>query len=296
MKVDALEIFIAVVELKNFSRAAELLHVTQPSVSVTIRNLENEFGTKLLHRSPKHVQVTEAGNMLYVHAKRIVSHYEEAKQEIHNLLHVVTGTLRIGTSFTIGEYILPKVLTEYVKQYPLVDIQVIISNTEEVIRGLESNQYDIGLIEGKTTHSHVEVTPFMQDEMIVVAPIHHHLSGFRIIDPLMLQDQVWVLREQGSGTRTYSDVFIEELHLKMKRFFIFSSIQGVKEAVMAGLGIALLSKWTVRKELEAGELCSLFLQNKRTYRSFSFVQNKQDYQSKATEMFIRKMEEFVIIH
>lgn len=296
MKVDTLEIFIAVVELKNFSRAAELLHVTQPSVSVTIRNLENEFGTKLLHRSPKYVQVTEAGNRLYVHAKQMVSHYEEAKQEIHNLMHVVTGTLRIGTSFTIGEYILPKVLAEYVKQYPLVDIQVIISNTEEVIRGLESNQYDIGLIEGKTTHTHIKVIPFMQDEMIVVAPVHHHLSRFRIIEPSLLQDQVWILREQGSGTRTYSDAFIEELHLHMNRSFIFSSIQGVKEAVMAGLGIALLSKWTVRKELEAGELCSLSVQNKRAYRPFSFVRNKQGHQSKATEMFIQKMEQFVLVH
>ncbi|WP_416829118.1 LysR family transcriptional regulator [Ectobacillus polymachus] len=296
MKVDILEVFVTVVELKNFSHAAEKLHVSQPSVSLIIRNLESEFGTKLIHRTPKYVQVTEAGKILYHHAKRILDHYENAKQEIHQLLHVVTGTLRIGVSFTIGEYILPKVLADYAKQYPQVDIQVIISNTKEVIKGVETNQHDIGLIEGKTTHTDVEVIPFMQDEMIIVAPIHHPLSNYQSLQPTLLQDQVWILREKGSGTRTYSDVFIEEMHLNMKRHFIFSSIQGVKEAVKEGLGIALLSKWTVRKELEAGELQVLSLPNKRIYRPFSFVRKKQDPLTKAAEIFIKKMEHFALAH
>ncbi len=108
MNVDILKIFVTVVEQKHFSRAAELLNLSQPGVSMHIRNLENEFDTTLIQRSPKHVQVTEAGNILYIHAKQMLSLYEDAKQEINELHNVVTGTLRIGASFTIGEYLLPK--------------------------------------------------------------------------------------------------------------------------------------------------------------------------------------------
>ena len=107
MNVDILKIFVTVVEQKHFSRAG-LLNLSQPGVSMHIRNLENEFGTTLIQRSPKHVQVTEAGNILYIHAKQMLSLYEDAKQEINELHNVVTGTLRIGASFTIGEYLLQK--------------------------------------------------------------------------------------------------------------------------------------------------------------------------------------------
>src|SRR4051812_3861590 len=113
MIVDIMKVFVTVIEQKNFTRAAEILNISQPNVSLHIRNLENEFGTKLIHRSPKQVQITEAGQILYRHAKQILLHFEEARHEINDLRHVVTGKLRVGASFTIGEYILPKVLAEY---------------------------------------------------------------------------------------------------------------------------------------------------------------------------------------
>ncbi|WP_028399297.1 LysR family transcriptional regulator [Ectobacillus panaciterrae] len=297
MIVDTLKIFVTVVEQKHFSRAAEILNLSQPGVSLHIRNLENELGVKLITRSPKHVQVTEAGEILYIRSKQILSHYEEAKKEINELFHVVTGNLRIGASFTIGEYILPKVLAEYTNQHPRVDIQVMISNTEEVIQALRFNTIDIGLIEGKVIHADIEADPFMEDEMIVIVPPQHPLSQRRVIEKERLQNQVWILREQGSGTRTYSDQFIRDLHLKMQRHFIFSSIQGVKEAVAAGLGIAVLSSWTVRKELEAREVHTFRIKNVTLKRQFSIVRQKQsDASSKAVEVFLRKIEEFAAEH
>jgi DNA-binding transcriptional LysR family regulator len=294
--VDTLKVFVTVVEQKHFSRAAELLHISQPSVSLHIRNLENAFGTRLIYRSPKHVQVTEAGEILYVKAKQMLSYYEEAKQEIHALHHVVTGTLRVGASFTIGEYILPKVLAEYANQHPRVDIQIIISNTEEVMRGLHANELDIGLIEGEVDHSDIAVESFMEDEMIIVVPSHHPFSQMKIIEQEQLQDQIWILREKGSGTRAYSDYLIRDLQLHMKRSFIFSSIQGVKEAVIAGLGIALLSRWTVQKELEAGNLCTFLIKNKRIIRPFSIALKKGTQLSKAAEVFLQKVELFAAGH
>lgn len=289
MMVETLRVFVTVVEQSNFSRAAELLNVTQPSVSMHIRNLENEFGAKLLHRSPKFVHPTEAGKILFHHAKQILGLYEKSKEEVNQLKNIVTGNMKVGASFTIGEYILPSILAEYAGQYPFVDIQVMIGNTEEVIQAVRSNQLDIGIIEGEVNYSDVVVESFMQDEMIVVAPTNHPLAKLRIVETDMLQNQVWIFREHGSGTRSYSDRLIHELDLKVKRSFIFSSNQGVKESVASGLGLAMLSRLAVRKELEAGEITEIPIHGKQFTRSLSIIHGMQPVTSKALEVFLLKL-------
>lgn len=292
--MDPLKVFVTVIEQKNFSRAGDILNLSQPGVSLHIRNLENELGTKLIYRSPKQVQITEPGKILYRHAKQMLNHYETAKREINEFNNVVSGTMKIGASFTIGEYYLPKVLAEFATQYPMVDIQIIISNSNDVIQGIRSNKLDIGLIEGETDYKDIDVMPFMNDEMIVVVPQDHPLSQMDLIEGNMLQNQTWVLREQGSGTRTYSDKLLSSLELNIKKTFIFTSIQGVKEAVMAGLGIALLSRLTVQKELKSNELKTFQLKNEPLIRPFSIVKKLDFEASKAMELFLRKVEEFAI--
>ena len=292
--MDPLKVFVTVIEQKNFSRAGDLLNLSQPGVSLHIRNLENELGTKLIYRSPKQVQITEPGKILYRHAKQMLNHYETAKREINEFNNVVSGTMKIGASFTIGEYYLPKVLAEFAAQYPMVDIQIIISNSNDVIQGIRSNKLDIGLIEGETDYKDIDVRPFMNDEMIVVVPPDHPLSQMDLIEGNMLQNQTWVLREQGSGTRTYSDKLLSSLELNIKKTFIFTSIQGVKEAVMAGLGIALLSRLTVQKELKSNELKTFHLKNEPIIRPFSIVKKLDFEASKAMDLFLRKVEEFAI--
>ncbi|WP_458352139.1 selenium metabolism-associated LysR family transcriptional regulator [Peribacillus frigoritolerans] len=292
--MDPLKVFVTVIEQKNFSRAGDILNLSQPGVSLHIRNLENELGTKLIYRSPKQVQITEPGKILYRHAKQMINHYETAKREINEFNNVVSGTMKIGASFTIGEYYLPKVLAEFAAQYPMVDIQIIISNSNDVIQGIRSNKLDIGLIEGETDYKDIDVRPFMNDEMIVVVPPDHPLSQMDLIEGNLLQNQTWVLREQGSGTRTYSDKLLSSLELNIKKTFIFTSIQGVKEAVMAGLGIALLSRLTVQKELKSNELKTFHLKNEPIIRPFSIVKKLDFEASKAMELFLRKVEEFAI--
>lgn len=218
--------------------------------------------------------------------------YEDAKQEINELHNVVTGTLRIGASFTIGEYLLPKILADYANENPHVEVHTFISNTEDVLQSLRSNQIDIGLVEGQVVYADVDVETFMQDEMKLVVPPNHPLLRTNKINERTLQDQVWVLRESGSGTRAYSDRFIHQHHLKMKRFFTFSSIQSVKEAVSAGLGIAILSDWTVRKELLAKELFHVEVPNEQLIRPFSIVRGKYFIPSKAIQVFLNHVNSF----
>ncbi len=289
MIIDHLNIFIAVVEQRHFSRAAALLNLSQPNVSLHIKNLEHELDTVLFIRSPKHVKVTEAGEILYIRAKKIVALYEEAKQEINEQKDTIQGSMKIGASFTIGEYILPRKLAAFAKEYPHVKVEVMVGNTEEVIEKTRSNQLDIGLVEGKSTAHDVKVEPFMKDEMIIIAPPDHPLAQLRLIKPEMLQDQVWIWREAGSGTRAYSDQLISSLNLKVKHVFIFSSSQGIKEAVSAGLGIAMISQLTVRKELAANEIKKINLNNQTFTRDFSMIQKNEAFRSKAHTLFLSKM-------
>lgn len=289
MITDAMRVFVTVAEQRHFSRAGELLNLSQPGVSLHIRNLENELGSKLLHRSPKEVRLTEAGTILYKHAKQILAHYEEAGHEIQLLRDEVTGTLHLGASFTIGEYILPGRLAAFARQYPQVNLQVTIGNTEEIIAAVKGNQLDMGFIEGETSGTELDIIPYMKDEMILVAASGHPLAGTLTADNDMLQHQIWVLREPGSGTRAYSDHFLLEGRLSVKRAYVFNSSQGVKEAVAAGLGITLMSRWIVRKELASGEIAELRIRQKLPERDFLIIRRKENPAPMAIRVFMENL-------
>jgi DNA-binding transcriptional LysR family regulator len=289
MMVDSLKLFVTVYEQKSFSRAAVLLHLSQPGVSVQIQNMENELGAKLFHRTPKLVKPTQAGELLYEKAKKILTLYEQARQDIQRLQNTVTGTLKIGASFTIGEYLLPKLLAEYASQYPSVAVEVTIANTEQIIHAIRHNEIDVGLVEGDVSLAELPAEPFMRDELVLVASAAHPLALMKDVQPEQLHDQVWVLREAGSGTRWYSDSLIREWGLRVKHSYIFSSSQGVKEAVVAGLGIALLSRLIVHNELTSGELVPVT--KKRVYRQFSLILPSAQPSSNALRVFLDKVKE-----
>lgn len=297
MYYDALRTFVAVVEAKSFTRAAEKLRLSQPSVSLHIKQLEREFGSKLIDRSPKHLYVTTAGQMLYERALQMLNLYEKTKEDIYAYNHKITGTLHIGASFTIGEYILPVLLAEFRCRYPDVEVEVTIGNTKRIIEAVKLLQMDIGLIEGQTSDKDLCIVPFMKDEMVLVAPMDHPLAARKSVTPDALQDEVWVVREEGSGTRVYFDHMIRSLGIKVKKMITLSSNQGVKESVAAGLGLTLLSKWVVRKPIRHGELHALTIQGESFPRRLSYILPAHAERTLLIEVFLegisnRMAEEF----
>lgn len=283
--LENIRVFIAVAEQKNFTRAAELLNISQPGVSLHIRNLEDELGARLFMRSPKQVKLTREGEMLYGCGKQMLALYEKTAAEIRLLHDTVTGSVHLGASFTIGEYILPRLLAVYAAKYPQVDVQVTVGNTEEIIAGVRENTLDLGMIEGEAAHSGLRVAPFMKDEMILIGSPGHPLAALRYVSPDMLQDQVWVLREHGSGTRAFSDRLMAEWELQVKRAYVMNSSQGIKEAVAAGMGLSILSRWIVAKELERGEICNIALGERLFEREFAVIELKSGTLTKAAEIF-----------
>lgn len=271
MQYDALKTFITLVEVKNFTKTSEILHISQPSVSLHIKNLEQEYQTTLFIRSPKSVQITPTGQILYERAKQILAIYEAAKEDILAHHHAIQGSLVIGASFTIGENILPPILACLQQQFPHLELEIIIGNTNEIIHLAKLLQIDIGLIEGQSRDKELVIKPFMQDELFIVGANHHPLTKQSSITISALQQQNWVARESGSGTRTYLDHFFRVNGLQVQSLLTISSNQGVKESVIQGLGLALLSGCVIEREIKNGDLAILHLEGQHFTRTFSYL-------------------------
>ncbi|MEK5330693.1 LysR family transcriptional regulator [Lysinibacillus sp. FSL W8-0992] len=271
MQYDALKTFITLVEVNNFTKASEILHISQPSVSLHIKNLEQEFHTTLFIRSPKSVQITPTGEILYKRAKQIMAIAEAAQEDILAYHHSIQGTLIIGASFTIGENILPSILSKLQQQFPQLELQVIIGNTDEIIQFTKLLQVDIGLIEGQAHDNELVIQPFMQDELFIVSASNNSLAEQPSITISQLQRQKWVAREVGSGTRNYLDHLFRTNGLQVHSLLTISSNQGVKESVIEGLGLSLLSGSVIERDIRNGDIAILPLAEQRFMRTFSYL-------------------------
>ncbi|NPC92254.1 LysR family transcriptional regulator [Bacillus sp. WMMC1349] len=289
MYYDALKTFVTLAEVKNFTKTAELLLVSQPSVSIHIKNLEKELQTILFERSPKNLKITPTGEILYDRAKQMISIYEQTKQDILDHHNMVKGELKIGASFTIGEYILPALLFNLQKEYPELELQIVIGNTEEIVELVRLYEVDIGLIEGQTNDKELSVHPFMQDELFITASSSHVLSNKKEVTIDDLHNQTWVTRELGSGTREYLDHVIRSNGLKVKSFLTISSNQAIKETLMTGIGLSLLSGSVIARDIQHGTLSIIKLKNQSFHRTFSYIYSPIMGEKKNVHIFIHAL-------
>lgn len=287
----SLLVFLTVSEEKNFTRAAEALHMTQPAVSNHIQSLERELETKLLDRTNKYVKLTKAGDLVYHHAKQIVSLYTRMHNLLDDLNHTASGSLMIGASYTFGEYILPHLIADLQKSYPLIEPSITIGNSRDIIEYISHHQLDVGIIEGgEVSNDRVKITPFMEDKMSIAVGSTHPLLKRSTLQSNDLHHETWIVREEGSGTRELQEAAFHQLDLHPEHLLTFGSTQVIKESIEAGLGISLLSETTMRKELRWGTLSLLPIKGFPMSRQFSWVLPDAMYQTKATEVFIQLLQ------
>ena len=289
MHYDALKTFVTLAEVKNFTKTAELLLMSQPSVSMHIKNLEKEFQTKLFERSPKYLKITPTGEILYDRAKQMITIYEQTRQDILDHHNSIKGELKIGASFTIGEYILPSLLFDLQKEYPELELKAVIGNTEEIVQSVRLYKVDIGLIEGQTNEKELSVHAFMQDELFITASSNHPLAAKQDVTISDLQNQTWVTREVGSGTREYLNHVIRSNGLKVKSFLTISSNQGIKETLMTGIGLSLLSESVIERDVQHGNLSVLRLKNQTFNRTLSYIYSPVMQDKKNVKTFINAL-------
>jgi LysR family transcriptional regulator, transcriptional activator of the cysJI operon len=277
--------FITVAEEQNFTRAAEKLHISQPAISQHIQNLERRLDVKLLDRSNKYVRLNQAGQVVYHHAKDILKLYGQMDRLVKDLKNDASGSLTIGSSLSFGEYVLPHMLVEFRKRYPKVIPTITVENTRAVVEGVARGALDIGVIEGNSFSEDVEVEPFLEDTVVVVASVHHALSSAEKVSTEQLEKETWIVREKGSGTREITDAILKTYSIHPKDMIEFTSTQIIKESLEADLGISILSRWVVRKELQWRTLSELPFADSPIHRQFSMVLRKSDFQTKATQLF-----------
>ncbi|MBF0369157.1 MAG: LysR family transcriptional regulator [Magnetococcales bacterium] len=284
-----LRVFYAVAKNLSFTRAAEELYLTQPAVTFQIRQLEEHFNTRLFDRHHNRISLTEAGDTVYGYAERILELYRETEKAINEMTGVTRGLIKLGASTTIGEYLMPRILSGYHDLFPNVQVRLTVHNTRLVVRKLEDATIDAGMVEGPVKNKNITVAPCLEDELMVILPVGHPLSKHDEIPPESLKDYPFVSREEGSGTRAV----IAELLGKggvayddLDTILEMGTTESVKGAVEGGMGYSIVSNVSLRKELDMKVLIAKRIKGVPMKRRINFVYQKQKFRSKAVEEFL----------
>ena len=284
-----LKVFCIVAETKSFSRASEIIRLTQPAVSLQIKALEEMYGTKLFNRSGCIITLTKAGEMLYKYAKEINALYAAAEKEIGGITGLVKGVISVGASSTIGNYVLPSVVSDFKRRYPKVGIHIHVGNTKNVIDLLNAGSVDVGLVEGEVNKQKLKVEKLLQDEMVLVMSPYHQLAKKSIVSIMELSKEPLIFREEGSGTRQAIEKYLAKhgiLHQNLKISLVMGSTESIKSAVEEGLGTSILSRWAARKECRYGSLKAAVFKEDKFVRDFSMVYRKSKEPPHTIEQFM----------
>lgn len=279
--------FVTVAEEKSFTKAASVLHITQPAVTQHIHNLESDFNARLLERGNRTINLTKAGEIVFQQAKQILVHYNEARRLVDELLYEDSGNIVVSASYTFGEYILPYVLRRFQKLYPNITFRVNIANSKEVIHQVQCREADIGIIETEFSSDVLKVIPFAQDTVSFIAASNNNFYTGDVPTIKELEKQTWILRERGSGTRRIAEKALEEFNILPAHVLELGSIQIIKESVEAGLGISILSNATIRKELSLNTLKLVSPERFSMIRSFSYIYLPVELQTKTIQLFTK---------
>jgi LysR family transcriptional regulator, transcriptional activator of the cysJI operon len=284
-----LRVFCTVAETKSFSKTSEIIHLTQPAVSLQIQALEEKYETKLFDRSSSTVTLTPPGEVLYKYAKEILTLYASAEKAIGKHTGLLKGSLTVGAGSNIGNYILPSVITDFKNIHSKIKIYLIVGNSKRVIELLNSGNIDIGLLEGDVSKQKMPVKKLLSDELLLIVAPNHPWSKKKEVSISDLVKEPFLFREAGSGTRQIIEKFLNRYGITvndMKISAILGSTEAIKDAVENGLGVSIISRWAARKESKYGTLRLLSLKEEKMTRDFSLIVNKNSVQSNALEEFV----------
>ena len=280
-----LQVFHTVARLLSFTKAAETLHMTQPAVTFQVRQLEEHFNTRLFDRTHNRISLTEAGARAYEYADRIFELYNEMENSIREMTGEIRGALTIGASTTIAEYMLPTLLGDFKAKYPDVEIHLKVSNTDGIVSMVENNAIDLGVVEAPVANKNLVVEVCRMDQLVAILPPNHPMTSRSSLALQELVEYPFICREEGSGTREVITEYLgkvdgcsDALNISME----LGSPEAVKGAVEAGMGVSVVSRATIQKELKLRSLVAVKLEPP-LQRPFSFVHQKQKFRLRVME-------------
>ncbi|MEH6941833.1 LysR family transcriptional regulator [Bacillus sp. JJ722] len=288
MNIENLKMFCLVVDEGSISQAARLSFVSQPAVTRQIHQLENYYGTLLFERTDGKLKITETGRMLYPFAKAITHDFTRSKEVIQQATGEYNENLRIGASLTIGEYLLPSILGSFKKQVPNVKVMLTIKNTPSILEDLTNDVIDLAFVEGIVEDKQLIVEKFAEDELVLVYSNDHPWHDRQKIHIEELANERMIWRESISGMRLIVESTLKEHGVldKIENYMEIGSIQAIKSAVEAGLGISILPRLTVARELEQGFLKEIKIEGIVMKRSLWLVKKPQRFKRTSINSFI----------
>lgn len=284
-----LKLFCAVAETKSFSRTSKIVHLTQPAVSLQIQALEEFFETKLFDRSGGEINLTQAGEILYHQAKHILEHYNDIEKEMRKMSGAIKGGFTIGASTSLGNHVLPRVIIAFKKAHPKVKISMMVGNTKRIEELLKSGLVDFGLVAGECMGGKMKRETILSDELVPIVSREHPWAKKKNVSILDILKEPFILREEGSGTRQQIEEYfsahgisIHDMHIAL----VLGSTASIKEAVEAGIGISIVSKWAVLREATDSRLKLLTFREGSIQRDLSLLIPARKHLSHVMEEFL----------
>ncbi len=286
MNLHQLWIFCEVAEASNFSTAAEKLHLTQPAVTMQIKNLEDFYEMKFFERIGKKVLLTDEGKVLFDLATQILTLSRGAEEALADLKGLSRGTLRIATSFSFADYYLPSLLKAFHEKYPKISIKISAGNTSQIIEDTLHFKNDIAFVAYHPGNNKLVVREFVSDILLAIIPNQHKLAGRESITLNELNGEPLILREPGSSKRRMVDETFRKKRISPLIVMESASTSAIKKMVESGAGIAILSSQVVKKDVKAKAFKALPFTEVEMAHNFYLIYHKEKYLSRALKAFV----------
>jgi len=284
-----LNIFCKVIELKSFSKAARAVHLSQPTVSSHIKELEDHFGCRLIDRLTKQAQPTKAGEILYTYARKLIALRDETESAISEFQGRIKGRLVIGGSTIPGNYILPRVMGAFITLYPEVTLSLVLGDSGKIITDTAAGDIELGLVGARTAEKMILQEKLLEDQLCLILPGNHRWSPKEQLDIKHLLKEPFIIRKRGSGTLKSIQAALAKQGFRLEDLKIVAemgSTEAVCQGIKSNLGVSILSPRAVAEDLRTGKLKSVLIQDLALYQSFYLTTHKYRSLSPLGKKFI----------
>ena len=287
MTLRQLEIFLAVARAGSFRRAAERLALSQPALSQQVKELERRLDSPLFDRLGRSIGLTQAGRLLEEHAQRIFAMLQGMQDAMRELRGLDRGSLLLGGSTTPGIYLLPWLLGRFKARHGAIEVSLRIGNTREIEERVRATEVDLGIVGGHlVAFKETCVEARLVDRIVLIVPPRHRWAGRRAIAPERLSEECLLVREEGSATRRVTDAAFERAGIAPRSRLELGHTEAIKQGVLAGLGVALVSEYAVRSEVAGGRLRALGVRGLAIQRHFHVIRHEARSLTPAARAFL----------
>ncbi len=285
MTLRHLEIFAAVADHGTMSGAAQALYIAQPTVSQAVAELERTYQIRLFERLSRRLYLTPEGQEMLGYARHILSSVEEMERRLQDAAG--RPLLRVGATITVATCLMPAVLSRFEAIHRDTRVKAWVGNTQDIEARVLSSRLDLGFVEGEAQSPDIRAIPAAEDELVLVAAASHPLAGRKSVSAGDLAGLDFVLREPGSGTRALFEQYLKDYRVRVEEKWTCNNSEAIKNAVIGGQGLTVISRLLVQRELEEGLLVRLPLQERRLTRRFSLILHKHKYLSAPLSAFLK---------